>query len=213
MHKPPPLHSGQLYSDSAATRAATSSGKNVKDLLHIAVGGGGGLLRIAAVLTRAQIGRVPVPPVMLGVRLLEVAVVLRRLAEEPCQGCNVHGLWSRQVPLAAGKPRLDLLEQPAVPVRILERGKRVVGTTFRVAPADAWVLHGVVEGAAGVVENLAHVDAAGDQVVAGGVDVVHGQDQAVHRARLGGRDSLAEDDRGLRTGRSELYRPEVLVGE
>ncbi len=50
---------------------------------------------------------------------------------------------------------------------------------MRVAPADARVLHGVVEGAAGVVEDLAHVDAAGDQVVAGGVDVVHGEDQAV----------------------------------
>src|SRR5215208_5678295 len=84
-----------------------SSGKNVKDLLHVAIGGGGCLLWIAAALTRAQIGRVPVPPVMLGVRLLEVAVVLFRLVEEPCQGCNVHGLWSRQVPLAAGKPRPD----------------------------------------------------------------------------------------------------------
>src|SRR5512132_1102086 len=110
------------YSDSAATRTA-SSGKNVKDLLHVAIGGGCCLLWIAAALTRAQIGRVPVPPVMLGVRLLEAVVVLCRLVEEPCQGCNIHGLWSRQVPLAAGKPRLDLLEQPAVPVRILERGK------------------------------------------------------------------------------------------
>ena len=34
---------------------------------------------------------------------------------------------------------------------------------MRVAPADAWVLHGVVEGAAGVVEDLAYVDAVGDQ--------------------------------------------------
>ena len=60
---------------------------------------------------------------MLGVCLLEAAVVLCRLAEEPCQDCNIHGLWPRQVPLVAGKPRLDLLEQAAVPVRILERGK------------------------------------------------------------------------------------------
>ena len=60
---------------------------------------------------------------MLGVRLLVVVVVLCRLAEELCKGCNVHGLCSRQLPLAAAKPRLDLLEPPAVPVRILERGK------------------------------------------------------------------------------------------
>src|SRR4029434_3755922 len=66
------------------------------------------------------------------------------------------------LPFAAGKPLLDLLEQPAVPVRILERGKREVGTTFRVAPAAARVLHGVVARAAGVVEDLANVDATGD---------------------------------------------------
>src|SRR5262245_56690436 len=165
--------------------SSPSSGKNMQDLVHVAVGGGGGLLRTAAVLTRAQVGRVPVPPVMLGVRLLVVAVALLRLAEELCKGCDVYGSRSRQLPLAAGKSRLDLLEQPAVPVRILERGKREVGTTLRVAPADAWVLHGVVEGAAGVVEDLSNVDAVGDQVVAGGVDVVHGEGQAVRRARLG----------------------------
>ncbi len=102
----------------------------------------------------------------------------------------------RSLPLAAREPLLDLLELPAVPVRILKRGKREVGTTFRVAPGDARVLHGVVEGAAGVVEDLADVDAAGDQVVAGGADVLHGEDQ-VRRASLGRRDSLAEDDRGV----------------
>src|SRR5437868_14691534 len=111
----------------------------MKDLLHVAVGGGGCLLQTAAVLTGAQVGRVPVPPVVLGVRPLVVAMVLFRLVEQLCKGCDVHGSCSRQLPLAAGKPRLDLLEQPAVPVRILERGKRVVGTTLRIAPADAWV--------------------------------------------------------------------------
>jgi len=65
---------------------------------------------------------------------------------------------------------------------------------LRVTPTDAWVLNGVVEGAAGVVENLAHVDAAGDQVVSGGVDIVHRQDRTVDRARLGRSDPLAEDD-------------------
>jgi hypothetical protein len=48
-----------------------------------------------------------------------------------------------------------------------------------VAPADAGFLHGVVEGAARVVENLAHIDATGDQIVAGGIDVVHRQDWGV----------------------------------
>src|SRR4029453_3130713 len=134
-----------IYSERAAPRTA-SSRKNMKGLLHVAVGGGCCLLRTAAVLTRAQVGRVPVPPVVLGVRLLVSVVVLRRLAEELCKGCDVHGSSSRQLPLASGKPSRDLLEQPTVPVRFLERGKREIGTTLTVAPADAWVLHGVVEG-------------------------------------------------------------------
>src|SRR4030095_9020739 len=106
-----------IYSESAATRTA-SSGKNMKDLLHVAVGGCCCLLRTAAALTRAQVGRVPVPPVVLGARRLVARASPTRAPREP----------------------------PAVPVRILERGKREVGTPLRVAPAGARVLHGVVEG-------------------------------------------------------------------
>src|SRR4030095_12918734 len=77
---------------------------------------------------------------------------------------------------SSGKSGRDLLQQPAVAVWILKRGKREVGTTFRVTPSDARVLHSVIKWAAGVVEDLAHVDAAADQLVAGGVEVVHGED-------------------------------------
>src|SRR5215475_12542190 len=90
------------YYDREVTRTI-SSGKNVKDLFHVAIGGGCCLLWIAAALTRAQIGRIPVPPVMLGVCLLEVVVVLCRFAQEPCQGCNIHVLWSRQVHSRPGR--------------------------------------------------------------------------------------------------------------
>src|SRR5262245_30373236 len=99
----------------------------MKDLIHVTVGGGGCLLRTAAVLTRAQVGRVPVPPVVFGVRLLVVAVVLLCLAEEFRKGYNVLGSRPRRLPLAAGKTRLDLLKQPPVPVRIIKRCKREVG--------------------------------------------------------------------------------------
>ena len=112
----------------------------------------------------------------------------------------------RRLPLATGKSRCDLLKQPLVSVRILERGKLEVRTTLRVAPADAWIVHGVVEGTACVVEDFAHVNAACDQVVAGGVDVVHGEDEAVRRVALVRRHSLAEDDRGLR-----IVRPPALA--
>ena len=93
------------------------------DLRHVAIGGDYRFLRTAAVLTRAQVGRIPVPPMMLGVRLLVLAVVLLRLVEEFCKSGNVRGRCLRQLPFAAGKPRRDLLEQPTVPVWILERGK------------------------------------------------------------------------------------------
>src|SRR5438067_13702347 len=108
---------------------------------------------------------------MLGVRLLIVAVVLFRLAEELCKGCNIHGLGSPQLPLAAGKPLLDLLQQPTVTIGVLERVERKIRTTLRVAPADARILHGIDEGAAGVVEGLAHLDVAGDQLATSGLDV------------------------------------------
>ena len=82
----------------------------MKNFLHIAVGGGCCLRRTAAVLTRAQVGRIPVPPVMFGVRLLVLAVMLFRLVEDLGKGCNVDGWRSRQLPFAAGKSRRDLLK-------------------------------------------------------------------------------------------------------
>lgn len=53
----------------------------MKDLLHVALGGGCCLLRTVAALTGAQVRRVPVPPVVFRVRLLVVVVVFRRLVE------------------------------------------------------------------------------------------------------------------------------------
>jgi hypothetical protein len=61
------------------------------------------------------------------------------------------------------------------------------------------------------VEDLPHVDAAGDEVVAGGVDVVHAEDQAVRRDWLGRRDSLAEDGRGFRVVWRHLHDAEVAI--
>src|ERR1700674_3224634 len=168
----------------------------MENVLHVAIGGGGALLGSAAALTRAQVDRIPVPPMMCGVRLLVVSVVLLRLVEEFGKGCDVHGRRTRLLPFATGKPRRDFLEQPTVPVRILARGERKVGTAFRVVPGDARVLRGVVERPAGVMEDLADADAAADQIVAGSVDVIHGEDQ-LRRTRPGRRDSLAEDDRRL----------------
>src|SRR3954467_464674 len=116
--------------------------------VHVAISGGCCFLRSAAILTRAEIGRVPIPPVMLGVRYLVVMVVLSRFVEKLGKGCDVHALAFR--PLAAREPLLDFLKLPAVAVRIFKRGKREVGTTFRVAPGDTRVLHRIVERARSV---------------------------------------------------------------
>jgi hypothetical protein len=117
---------------------------SISEFLHVEACGSGRFLRRTSTLASVDIGRTPVPPVVLGMGLLVVVVVLGRFTEELCKGRDVHGSCSRLLPFAAGKPLLDLLEQPAVPVWILKRGKREVGTTLRVAPSDARVLGGVI---------------------------------------------------------------------
>ncbi len=69
----------------------------MKDLLHVTVGGSRCLLRTAAVLAGAQVGRVPIPPVVLAVRLLIVAVVLLRFAEQLCKGPDIGSSCSRDL--------------------------------------------------------------------------------------------------------------------
>src|SRR5437764_3452019 len=122
---------------------------------------------------------------MFRVCLFVMVVVLRRLVQELGKGCHVRRSWRRRFPFAAGNSLLDLLEQPFIPVRIFERGKRVVGTTLRISPGAAWVFRGVVEHAVGVMKDFAHFDAVIDQVSARGVDVVYGEDEVVSPARLG----------------------------
>ena len=61
----------------------------MKDLLHVASGGGGRLVRTYAILTRTQVRRIPIPPVMLGVRLLVLTVVILRFAKEFCTRSEV----------------------------------------------------------------------------------------------------------------------------
>src|SRR6185295_12964833 len=124
---------------------------------------------------------------MLAMRLLEVVVVLRRFVKQLGKSCDVGGL---RFPLASGKSRRDLLKQPAVTIRIRERRKREIRTTFRVAPGNARVLHGVVHWSPSEMKDLAHCNAAGDQVAASGIDVVHSEDQVVLRC-----ESFAENDR------------------
>ena len=71
---------------------------------------------------------------------------------------------------AAGQPRRDLLEQPAVAVRIVERGERAVAAMFgiRTADPDPPKQVGFVRAsvhAVCVVEHFADFDAATEQLL------------------------------------------------
>src|SRR5690242_8893132 len=97
----------------------------------------------------------------------------------------------------------DLLQQPLVAVRIAEGGERAVGGTVRRGTADATVaLEPVAERA--LVEHLRDLDAGGDELAAGGLDVRDDQIQVLDRPRRDGGDARAELDRARRAGRREL---------
>ena len=117
---------------------------------------------------------------------------------------------------ATGQSRRDLLEQPAVAVRITERGERAVAAMLGIRTADpeppkqvGLVRAGVH--AAAVVENLADLDAASEQFVAGGGDVGDDQVQALRGAGCCGGDILAEDDRASGARWRELDHAEVIT--
>src|SRR5215212_8184275 len=111
---------------------------------------------------------------MLADPLFVFAVSGRCSAERPCElrrsgegrGLGVH---------ATGQARGDLLEEPAVAVRILERGERAVAPRLWIRTADPVPSKqiGLVR-ATDVcpnVEWLAHLDAATEQIIAGRLDV------------------------------------------
>jgi len=90
----------------------------------------------------------------------------------------------------------DLLEQPAVAVRITERGERAVAAVLRIGTADPDTSEQIGFVRAGVraaaVERLADLDAATDQLFAGGLEVGDDQVQALGGAGCGRGDVLAE---------------------
>ena len=66
--------------------------------------------------------------------LLVFAVGRRRAPKRTCHvACRRVGRVAGDTP---GQPRRDLLEQPAVAIRILERGERAVAAMLGIRPAD-----------------------------------------------------------------------------
>jgi hypothetical protein len=101
---------------------------------------------------------------------------------------------------AARCPLGDFLQEPAVAVRVLERGEGAVAGTLRVRARDAFGGSGVVEDAGGVAERSVDLDATSGQLGDGFLDVGDDQVQAVQCPGCGGGDAGAEDDRAFRAG-------------
>src|SRR5262249_3204959 len=116
---------------------------------------------------------------------------------------------------AAGQPRCDLLEQPAVAIGIMERGERTVAAMLGVAAADPmstkqvrFVRASVYTGR--VMEHFADLYAATKQLFASSLDVGDDQVQALGGTRCCRSDVLAEDDRAPGARRRELHNVEVF---
>src|SRR3954468_14998346 len=85
---------------------------------------------------------------------------------------------------APWQPRRDLLQQPGVAVRIAEAGEGAVSGAVGRRAADAGAgVEPVAERA--LVEDLADLDAAGDEVGARGVEVADDQIHVLGRTRRG----------------------------
>src|SRR5512146_2528221 len=116
------------------------------------------------------------------------------------------------------QPGCDLLQEPAVAIRIVEGGERVVTGMRRVRTAGPKSSKYVGLVRAGVhvaaVEDFADFDAATEQIFPGGLNVGDGQVQALGRAGRSRGHVLAEDYRAPRAGRRELDpAPVVASGE
>ena len=146
------------------------------------------LLGSPAALACDNVRGVPLRPVVLRSGGFVRAMVLLCLPQKVGQSRHVQAAES-----SSGKSRLDLLEQPAVAVRIAERSPRAIGVTVRIRPRYASLRPGYME--AGVeMEHLAHVDAMSDKLGARCLDVIDDEERSLNRARYRRRDPFAEDD-------------------
>src|SRR3984885_3091843 len=159
---------------------------------------------------------VPVRPVGVGFACPLLVFPVRGFRAAQCLRQFTRRRVLRVAGHTTGQSRRDLLKQPAVAVRIMERGKRTVAPMVRIRTADAEPpkkvgLIGTGVLAAGIVEHLTDFDTAIDQLAAGSRYV--GDDQVQTLGRTGCRrgDVPSEDDRASRASRRELNHAEVAT--
>src|SRR5688572_4276265 len=134
--------------------------------LHVARAICDGIFGSLALLARDDVRGVPIGPVVLRRGRFVRAMACFCLSQKLRQTRDVQVAES-----SAGKPRRDLLEQPAVAVRIAERRIGSVGATVGIAAWYRWSSEGRE------VKRLTHVGAAADQLPACRLDVGHNQIQ------------------------------------
>jgi len=153
--------------------------------------------QFAAGLFADQVARVPLRPVrVLGADACLVLAVRGGGAAQGRGEVRGRGEGGDRRVKASGQPGGDLLQEPAVAVRVAERQERAVAGALRIRSGNPGVGPAVVEDAAGVVEDLARLGSAPFELVVRGLDVVDDQVQALGRARRLRGDGRAEDDLG-----------------
>src|SRR5690349_18454997 len=101
------------------------------------------------------------------------------------------------LPLPARQPRRDLLKQPGVAVRVAERRVREVRAPRGVRECGRLLL----------LLHLADVDAAAQEILTGGVDVLNREVQPVEGPWLHRGEALPDMDRAARVWRRQLHQP------
>src|SRR5882672_8196079 len=84
-----------------------------------------------AALARDDVGGVPPRPMVFRSGRFVLAMTLLCFPQKIGQGRDIHIAES-----TSGNPRVDLLQQPAVAVRIAERGERDVAAPLRIRSAE-----------------------------------------------------------------------------
>ena len=155
---------------------------------------------------------VPVGPVLVRLAGARLVLAVRGRRAPQRLGQVGRGGVRRVAGDAAGQAGRDLLQQPAVAVRVAERGEGAVARVLGRGPADAIGPVGLELRARRPGWNTSLTSTpVGGELVARGLDVGDDQVQAPGRAGRRRGHLRAELDRRARAGRRELDDPEAVV--
>lgn len=117
----------------------------------------------------------------------------------------------RWIAYVSGQSGCQLLEEPTVPIRVVERSVRSVTASLRMQSVNAACTANMVEHSAGVVERLTHLHPAFDELGTCCLQIGHYEVEVLRRARRGRCEALAEDNGASLTGGRELYDAKLIT--